>query len=426
LFYELPGALTKAEFEADPTQAQPGHDADEALGDYFNTDLYLSFAPSESMLLEGNAGYRIRFIRSDFPIFFSFQNLALQSAALTPKLKLDLPLLAGNRLVVGIDGYYDQADLNSYADISRSTTTLETRIRKATLGVYAADDLELLPYLAASAGGRYELAQINAETLKTSGTPIDEAKIHHALVYDFGLLFTPLPGTKIWAGYGTVFRYPFVDEQVSMYGFGTDTFYADLDPERGYNLEAGLEVELPRGLRWVASGYLLDLTAEIAVVETAPFGFENVNLDKTRHLGAETEIALSIPKRIELSGTYAFTVATFREGANEGNSIPLVPSHWAGADLAVHLPLGFIVGAFGQYVSEQFTGGDVTNSLDQLEAYYLIGAFVRYQPKYLPGDLDMHFGVDNLLDISYATTGYFGSYYPGEGRSWKVGASYRY
>jgi len=425
LFYELPGALTKAEFDDDPTQAKPGNDADEALSDYANVDLSLSFSPTERLLLDGNAGYRIRFIRSDIPSNFvsKFTDLTLQSAAVSPKLNLHLPLLSGNRLVVGVDGYFDQADLDSYADISRSATTLETRVRKATFGVYAADDLDLLSSLTASAGVRYELAQISAETLKTSGTPIDDAKLHHAFVYDFSLLFTPTRGTRFWAGYGTVFRYPFVDEQFSIYGFGTDTFYADLNPERGHNIETGLEVSPAKWLRFAASGYLLNMRDEIAA---DPITFAQKNLDKTRHLGVEAEIALSIPECVEFSGTYVFTAATFREGPNEGNMIPLVPAHEAGVDLAVHLPLDFSVGISGQYISEQFSGGDVENTLDRLPAYFLLGASVRYQPQYVPGDLEVYFGVDNLLDARYATTGYYGSYYPGEGRSWKAGASYRY
>jgi iron complex outermembrane receptor protein len=423
LFYELPGALSKAEFEADPTQAQPGHDADESLGDYFNADLSFAFSPSDRTVLDGNAGYRFRFIRSDIPSFFTptFTDLTLQSAALTPKLQLLQPLLVGNRLIIGIDGIYDQADLDSFTNIDRTTTTLETRIRKTTVGVYVADDLRLLPALTASAGVRYELAYISAETLKTSGTPIDDAKLHQALVYDLRLLFTPVSTVKLWAGYGTVFRYPFVDEQVSMYGFVSDAFYSDLDPERGYNIETGFEVAFAPSLLWVTSGYLLDMRDEIAFVFPA-----NVNLDKTRHLGAETEIMISIPNWAELSVNYAFALARFREGTDEGNTVPLVPTHQAGAGLRIHLPFDITGGLSGRYVSAQYSGGDTANTLDQIDAYFLMDASIAYNPEYIPGDLDVYVRINNMLNSVYATTGFFGSYYPGEGRNWKIGASYRY
>ncbi len=430
LFYELPGALSKAEFEADPTQAQPGHDADESTGDYFNADLSLAFSPSDRTILDGNAGYRFRFIRSDIPSFpDNFTDLSLQSAAVTPKLKLAQSLLEGNRLVIGIDGFYDQADLDSYPDINRTATSVETRVRKATIGAYIADDLQILPFLLASAGVRYELAQISGKTLKTTGTPIDESKFHQAFVYDLSLLFTPSSNFKFWAGYGTVFRYPFVDEQVSIYGFAFDTFYKDLKPERGYNVEVGLEIGFMQGLRWSASGYLLDMTDEIAA---DPVTFANVNLDETRHLGTETEIALSVPKWLELSATYALALATFRNGIYKGNRIPAVPLHQASAETTFLLPLGFSIGVSGRYISETFAYSDRDNNQAIVPDYFLLGAFIHYQPDYIPGNLDLYFGVENLLDVSYASFGVYSMlkgavfYYPGEGRNWKFGASYRY
>jgi iron complex outermembrane receptor protein len=103
-----------------------------------------------------------------------------------------------------------------------------------------------------------------------------------------------------------------------------------------------------------------------------------------------------------------------------------VPAHKAGAEATVHTPLDVSLGGSAQYVSKQYFGGDIENALDPLAGYFLLGASVRYQPSNIQGDLDIYFGVDNLLDARYATTGYYGSYYPGEGRSWKVGASYRY
>jgi iron complex outermembrane receptor protein len=429
LFYELPGALDKAEFDADPTQAQPGHDADEALGNYLNADLSLSFAPLEPVVLEGNAGYRLRLIRSDIPSFPSFTDLTLHSAALTPKATLKDVLLRGNRLVIGVDGYYDQADLDSYLNSNRDATNLETRIRKTTLGAYVADDWALLPFLTVNAGVRYEVARISAETLKTSGTPIDDDKLHQALVYDLGLLFKPLPDLKVWAGYGTVFRYPFVDEQVSIYGFPFDTFYSDLDPERGYDFEVGLETGPAEWLRVVASGYLLDMSDEIAV---DPVTFANVNLDKTRHLGAEAEIQLDATKWLVITGNYTFTLATFRDGTYKDNRVPLVPLHQVAGTTRVDFPLGFTLSASGSYLTEAYAAGDLDNDQSTLPDYLLVGVSVRYHPSYLPGKLDVFVGVDNLFDVAYATMGVYSViqgkvfYYPGEGRNWKVGASYRY
>jgi iron complex outermembrane receptor protein len=432
LFYELPGALTQSEFDTDPTQAQPGHDADEALGDYFNADLSCDFSPAEGLLLDGNAGYGLRFIRTDLPVFLSFTDLILHTAAMTPKLKLDFPLLAGNRLVVGIDGYYDYLGLKAFSDVARTSTTLEGWIGKATIGFYATDDLSLLRFLTASAGLRYELVQITAKTLKTAATPIDESKVLHGFVYEAGLNFTPFANTKFWVKYGTVFRYPFTDEIVDFYGFLATPFNTNLDPERGYSFDVGFESQLFGIVTLATNAFWLDMEDEIAVVETSPFVFINVNQDSTRHLGIEAELGITIERWLDLLGSYTFTLATYRAGTYEGNQIPLVPVHQVFGEAVLLLPLGFSSGVSAQYTGDQFAGSDFDNDQTTLPGYLLLGAFVRFSPEYLSGKLDVYFGVNNLLDTHYATTGFYSSfsgevsYYPGEGRNWKVGASYRY
>ena len=216
-----------------------------------------------------------------------------------------------------------------------------------------------------------------------------------------------------------------------MYGFGTDAFYSDLDPERGYNIETGLEVAIVPWLNWVVSGYLLDMTDEIAVVETAPFVYETVNQDKTRHLGMETELALHLLSLLDLTAGYTYTRATFRAGANSGNRIPLIPEHSLNTAATFELPLDFDLGASARYVSDMYPGGDNDNDREKIQDYWLIDLFVRYNPEYLPGDLELYVGVDNVMDKSYSSTGFedfFSNiyYYPGTGRFWKVGGSYRY
>jgi outer membrane receptor protein involved in Fe transport len=184
-----------------------------------------------------------------------------------------------------------------------------------------------------------------------------------------------------------------------------------------------------QALRWSASGYLLDMTDEIAA---NPVTFANENLDKTRHLGAETEIALSAPKWLGLSAAYALALATFRDGPYEGNRIPAVPLHTASAEISFVLPLGLRSGISGSYIAETYAFSDRDNTQAVVPGYFLIDAFVRFQPDYLPGNLALYFGVENLLDVSYASFGVYSSfsaavfYYPGEGRNWKIGASYRY
>jgi iron complex outermembrane receptor protein len=432
LSYGIPGSLTEAQFESDPTQAQPFYNVAQANNQYLNADLAFTLTPTDRWLMDGGLSYGFKFVRTDFDYddgFFpwsSFSDLMIHTLAFTPRISLASELLAGNRLIAGIDEYVDILGIQTFPDIGRTSTDLEARLNRSTTGLYASDDLSLSDLLTATAGIRYEFVWLAARTLKTSGTAFDESEFLHNLVYDVGLLLTPTAGSRLWAKYSTLFRYPFTDELVDFYGYLEVPFNTSLRPERGYQMDVGAETRLFGILKLAANGYWLDMTDEITSVETAPYVYLNINQDKTRHLGVETEVALSIPRWLELSANYSFAWATFRAGPNEGNRVPLVPAHKAGAEATVHTPLDVSLGGSAQYVSKQYFGGDIENALDPLAGYFLLGASVRYQPSNIQGDLDIYFGVDNLLDARYATTGYYGSYYPGEGRSWKVGASYRY
>jgi iron complex outermembrane receptor protein len=421
LFYEMPGGLTKTKFEEDPTQSV--NPDDESHNQYVNADLAFALGPVDRWLLDGNLSYGLKLIEFDQTSWSNFSDLRMNTVALTPKVHMEMDVLAGNSLLLGIDGYLERLNVKDYQNAARTILDAENVITKTTVGIYATNELSLIPLLTIMGGLRYELAWLKAETL--TGIPIDENDLRQNLAYEAGFFVNPQPGSRLWAKYGRVYRYPFVDEIADLYGSGllAVPFNTDLDPERGHDVELGGEFK-PFGLFELSANlYWLEMQDEIAYDTLSSV---NVNLDKTRPLGAETEIMLSIPEWAELSANYTFTSATFTEGTNKGNTIPLVPAHQAGADLTFSLPLDFSVGVSGQYVSDQYSGGDVENTLEKVDAYFLMGASVRYRPEYIPGDLDLYFGINNLLDNQYAAMVHWGSYYPGEGRNWKLGGSYRY
>jgi iron complex outermembrane receptor protein len=435
LFYEMPGALTKTEFDADSTQAQPFYNVAQANNQYFNSDLAFSCSPSERWLVDGHLSYGLKFIQTDFDYddgmfpWSSFTDLTINTIAFTPNTSMNFDLLYGNRLVLGIDCYMDVLGLKTFPDIDRIATTMEARLTRALAGIYATNDLSLLSFLTATVGVRYELVRIAAETVKTSGTPFDETQVLHSFVYDTGLLLTPFRNSKLWVKYGTVFHYPFTDEMVDFYGLLAQPFNTSLRPEQGHQLDFGAEILLFGLLKLVACGFWLNVEDEIAYDSATKL---NINLDKTQRFGVEAEIGLTIPSWLHVSGSYTYTFTEFREGAYADKKIPLVPAHQASGEASLLLPLGFSLGTTGQYMGEQYFGSDPDNAQGVLPDYFLIGAFIKFEPSYITGELEVFFGIENILDARYATTGFYDEwggqvyYYPGEGRNWKVGASYRY
>ncbi len=421
LFFEMPGDLTKAEMEADPTQAT--NSADEANEQHVNIDLGITMGRDEGRQLAMNLIYGLKFIQSDMTSWTSYSDLALHTIGFTPRFNLEHELFAtDNRFLTGVDAYYDILNFDKFDEQARLNKNLSFLVSKLALGLYVKDDLAVLDNLLLSAGARYDMALFMAKTELTAGTPIDDQKFHQAPVFDIGLVYGFGQSARVYARYGTLFRYPFTDEQVSMYGFGSDAFLADLEAEKGRNLEAGAEVGFAGFLTLKSNFFLLDMEDEIALNAS----WENENMDNTRHLGLEAGILFTPLDWLELSTDYTYAKTTFTQGDNNGKEVPMVPNHQLSGLTAISLPAGLTVTLSGNYTGESFVGGDLDNSQEKLADYLLFDILCSFAPAGLKGKLELTVGMENIMDTMYASSVYYGGYYPAQGRSWKVGGSYQY
>ncbi len=421
--YQLPGYLTKEQFEADPTQA--GTLADEAEDQYFNVDLGIDAILGDWVSLTANIFYGLKFVKTDMPSWFTYSDLLMHTLGVTPKISLEAyPLGFTNSLIFGTDLYWEGLTIDRFSGKDRTNKTFSANLSKSSAGIYARDDIQLLEPLRLSAGARYEVAVITAV-----GNPdLAGRKVHQAFVFDAGLVYNFREKSKVYTRFEQVYRYPFLDEQVIYSGFWPDAFSADLEPERGYNIEAGADLLLFDILTLGVNGFLLDMTNEIVPDFVLK---RNVNLNKTRHLGAEGSLALELFGLAKLSGNYTYTLTTFLEGADAGKEVPLVPNHQAYGEFTFFLPLGFSTGGGVRYVSRSYQGGDTANTQDPVSDYLLLDLKISYKPDYIPGDLEIFFSIENLLDTRYAPYVFYdgftpSGYYPAPGRNWKAGGSYRY
>ena len=240
------------------------------------------------------------------------------------------------------------------------------------------------------------------------------------------MLYQLDPRSKLFARAGMVYRFPFVDEQVSYVGFGSDAFNANLDPEHGVNYETGAELACGSNVLLSATAFLLNMHDEIAFNAVT---LQNENLDATRHAGLETALAWDVAQPLRLHASYTFTSARFTDGVNDGNDVPLVPRHHVAVGGDLRLPLDLTAGAQVNWVNRQYLGGDYANVGPQLDAYATLDLLLRWTPARWPG-LQIFGGIDNVTDENYASVAYRGlltdGYYPSPGRSWKAGASYKF
>lgn len=423
LSYQLPGSLTKAQFDADPTQATNW--ADEGRERDFSGGAGLQWVPSDRLQLEAPVDYTAKFLSNDTASWSSYTDRFTQTGELRPKVTAALTLAnLPLRFVGGADLYGASINLDTYSDVQRTTKTNTASYWEFSGAPYVTVKLDILKNLFVNGGLRYDGALLGAKS--QSGT-VDTSMYHNALVYDGGLTYRPWEPVKVYAKYGTLFRYPFVDEQAEIL-FGTPYFNTNLKPETGYNAEGGLSVLWAKGLSFSGNLYLMELRDEIAFNSITN---HNENLDQTRRVGTNLSVTVKPITFLELTGTYAYVDAQFTAGPNNGKLIPLVPAHSVTAELSLTLPADLRLSSTAEYHSDAFQGGDTANTQEKIAPYTVYGAQIRWAL----GSQDSRFiiqgTVKNLLDTHYAPTAYWNSwtgsaYYPADGRSLSLQAEYRY
>ncbi|MDA1333835.1 MAG: TonB-dependent receptor [Bacteroidetes bacterium] len=198
-----------------------------------------------------------------------------------------------------------------------------------------------------------------------------------------------------------------------------------LDPQRGFNVEAGLYHRISTNTGWTAnmemSVYRIDMTDEI---DFSFDTFSNVNIGESRHQGIESGLRVS-KGMFSAHANYALQEVTFSKGELKGNAVKAIPRHSFNAGLAADRGPLFMslsaVGNRGMYV-------DDTN-LVEMDNY----ATMQLQASWTRGSGRFMVDVWNLLDKEYSTTAYpdpAGSdvlfLYPAAGRTLLLGIEWTF
>ncbi len=420
--YELPGYLTREQMQADPRQSTNPDDS--AEDSYITGALRLKTAHSDSMLSTIDLAMTRKDVTGNIPSWFSFSDVTIDSLAVTPRLELTGELMGlGNKLLLGLDAYIDTLKQDRFMDAVHSMTTGGAEVEKTTIGLYVRDEAALSDELLLALGARVEWANIDAEAWSGGATTVNDDVDHDASAFDLSLTHLINDTSKLYARVATLYRYPFVDEQVSFYGWG-DAIYTSLKPEEGVSAEIGTHVDLAKG--WISAALFgLEMQDEISY---NGFTFQNENLDDTRRYGAEIAGRWSLG-RVVLGADYSYTDAAFVAGPNDGKDVPLVPHHKGSVSADVMLPAGVALDVIATYVGESYLGGDYGNIGPKLSDYTVVDLFLTYRPS-STGTMELYAGVQNLFDEDYASVGYKGfsadGYYPSAGVNYQAGLRYTF
>lgn len=425
--YELPGPLNAAQVQQDRRQSvNPDDDAEES---FHNIGVGFGLYPDDDHEILVDTGFSRKDLESNIASFFSFNTWKIDTYSLRPKyLYFATPFGMDNALTLGVDASFDDLDIDLYGDRAHTVRNGSSQVAKEVLGGYVHDALTLRENLIVSGGARIEQAKYSIEEKDGGGAVLqDTSDTHDLTAYNVGVTYLPAEQLKLFARFDSLYRLPFLDEQISYFGFGS-SFNKDLDPETGLAYELGIDFAASESLDLQVTAFRMDMEDEIGFDTTT---FSNINMDETRHEGIELAGNWQACERVAFYGSYTFQSVEFTSGPNDGNEVPLVPKNLLSAGLDARLigNLYFLTDVV--YTDEQFAGGSVSNAAGtELDAYTVVDVALRYIHAFKQVEARLFAGIDNLFSEEYSPVGYAGfgptAYYPAPERTYKAGVKIRF
>jgi iron complex outermembrane recepter protein len=306
---------------------------------------------------------------------------------------------------------------------------VDLKTRNTYYGFYATDTVDLTSRLSVTAGGRFNLAQINLED--QLGNSLNGSHQFSRFNPVIGATYKLTPNATVYAGYSEANRAPTPVELACSDPLRPcllDNFLV-ADPtlkqvvSRTY--EAGIRGQFAPGkndrFSWSFGVFTTDSADDIIRVASAIAGrgfFQNAGT--TRRQGIEASANYS-SGRWTVFGTYSLVDATFQNALTlsspfnpladsglitvlPGNRLPGVPRHRFKAGVDYSVRDGWTVGADVVAVSGQFLIGDESNLNPMLPGYWLANLRTTYK---VSKDVELFGTVRNLFDKRYYTSGTF-------------------
>lgn len=370
----LPGSLSSAQYQANPSQTTKPNDKGS-----IKSTRQTAFASAQlsDWQLAADVGQRTKDVDSLYSGYPYTYKVDADTLALRARHELKFGSLR-NALTLG----HDQAQWQ------RSVVGASASQQKNN-AYYVQDELTLSGGTRLSAG--YHSENIKQSDTFTASTDRDQT------AWELGLVH---PLSQRWSVFGRVgssFRLANIDES------GFTVASALLKPQTSRDMEFGN--------RWKYSGgrvelrfYRSSLSNELGYDPTVanPQAWDptnkgaNVNFDPTQRQGLEFETHHELSKYWGLQVNAAVREAKFTQGVHSGKNVPLVPASTLALRADWHPTATHSFNAGVMRVSSQNSGGDFLNQFP-MPAYTTVDLRYMYRLK----NMEFSLGITNLLDEKY-------------------------
>jgi len=393
----LPGSLTAAQYQADPSQTTATN-ANKTGSIKNDRDTLFASVELGAWQLGLDAGQRTKNLNSMNNGVSNYRyDIDASTLALRAKHEAKFGKVR-NALTLG----HDQSDWKRTVP-----GTYGSASQQKTRAYYAEDEVILDGSTRLSVG--YRSVNINQTDTYTASTDRDQA------AWEIGIT-QPLSETwSIYGRFGNSFRLANIDE------LGFTTPGAILEPQTSRDFELGNRWKYAGGrveLRYYRNSLTNELGYDPTVANANSWsGFgANVNFDPTLRQGLELETQHDLTKTLGLQLNLGLREAKFKQGAHSGKDVPLV----AGTTLALRADWrptpAHSVNSGVVWVSSEHV--DFNNACT-VPSYATVDARYAYQWR----NVEMSLGLSNLLDAKFYTqaftcsAGVTNGIYPEAGRA---------
>ena len=418
LFYQTPGALTLAEFNADPKAARPrvgttpGTIENKAAiyqkiflaGISFNQKFSenwqntTSFYGASTRLL--NPTFR-NYGRTNEPhtggrTYFQFTKIFSEQSKLN--------------IVTGVEFQQGISSVRIYSNKAGNPDTLQTddEINNKVFFSFVQATLELPRNWIVTAGASINSQNLSITRLSTS--PVIEQKREYKTEVEprLAILKQLAKPVSVYASIARGFSPPTTAELLPSSGIIATSLHA----EEGVNYEAGFRGTLLKKIYFDINAFRFGLKNTIVQRRDAAGADYFVNAGSTKQIGIETLLSWqvisnskgSIPNfKISLSHTWNdFTYKDFKQVTNDfsGKKLPSVPSQIVAASIDLATKLGVYLNV-NYYYAGQIPLND--GNTEYASSYNLLGARTGWKKNLHPKVLmELFIAADNMLDEKYS------------------------
>jgi iron complex outermembrane receptor protein len=445
----LPGALTRNEFERDPRKADPSSTATRAARryDYTRGALTLRTPLGATGAFEWRA--QVDYQDLDHPLSFAIIDQTTYNWGTEGRYIQTAPLFGlASRFTAGAQYFSTQQNDVQFATLlGRRGNKVHNQDNAAlNLGLYAEEQLDVLPALTAIAGARLQYARRDVrDRFLADGNQSGDGD-YTAFIPRFGAIGRVTKDVQVYTNASYAYEPPLILELTAP-GNANLRNLNFLKAQKAWQFEVGTRGRAADRVAWDVAVYDIELWDEIQNVNIQPFPgapftvprFQNI--DRSRHMGLEAGFDVVLWRDVAarmgagatgdtLTARAAYTWSRFvfvDDATFNNNDLPGAPRHFLRAELRYDHGSGFWFAPNVELVPEGYFVN--SENRNRTSPYELVGVRVGYD--YKPWNLSIFFEGRNLADVYYASSVQVDSangrfFEPGDGRAFYGGVAWRW